>query len=87
MKTYGIIVKLGVSDNAEYPDSSAGNSSKTGFFIEKPEASKAFYFYEDEEMNCLFRTSRIVEIIKETDTEITFKTNNSVYQLTFNLFD
>ncbi len=85
MTTNTILIKLGVSDNAEFPDSSAGDESRTGYFSEKPTLNQGFYFSEHD--GSLFRTSYVVEITKETESEIVFKTNNSIYQLSFNLFD
>lgn len=81
----GILVKLGVADNAEFPESDAGNQSRSGTFSQKPTVMESFWM--DIGDGGLFRTSFIVEIISETDNVVVFKTNNSVYQLTTNLFE
>lgn len=80
----GVLIKLGVADDAEYPESNAGNQGHSGTFSEKPTVGQSFWLNTD---TGLFRTSFIVEIIKETDNSIIFKTNNSVYQVTTNLFE
>lgn len=78
----GILMKLDVSENAEYPDSDAGNTPRHGNFVEKPMVGKGFYL---ETENGLFRTSFLVEILSETENEMVFKTNNSIYKLYINV--
>jgi len=79
----GTIVKLGVAQEAEYPDSAAGDSPHCGQFGEKPTVGQTFFMHTE---RGIFKTSFIVKIIEESDNRMRFETNNSVYQLSINLF-
>jgi hypothetical protein len=81
---FGSLIKLGTSDDAEFPDSSAGNTPHCGGVIAKPTLGMPFYLRR---ANGLFGTSFVKEIVEETDNRVVFKTNNSVYQLSINLFE
>ncbi len=80
----GTIVKLVVATDAQYPESAAGDSPHCGTFIEKPTVGQSFWMDTN---GGVFRTSFIKKIIEESDNRMRFETNNSVYQLTINLFE
>ena len=85
MKTSGVLIKLGASAEAEFPESNKGDTPSSGYFLSRPIVGEGFIFYRDN--RSALHTSFIVSIVDEDKNSITFKTNNSVYQLTFNLFE
>lgn len=86
MKTNASIVKLGVAAEAEFPDSSAGDTPRSGYFLQKPAVGEPFIFHQDGDLSAL-RTSTVMAIQDESKDSIRFRTNNSIYQVTYNMFE
>ncbi len=80
----GSLIKIGVPSDAQNPESHKGDSPHGGTIFFKPEVGQPFLMSTEKGA---FRTSYVKEIIEETDNKVVFNTNNSVYQLTINLFE
>jgi hypothetical protein len=76
----GTLFKVETHEDAEIPNHN-GDGIRTGYFNDMPEVGCSFMLFDDEKMGRALRTSYIHKILERSDTEITFKTNNSIYKL------
>jgi hypothetical protein len=79
----GVVVKESELDNAPVPNNIKTGREVQGVFVDAPKMGERFNIaYTSGESGLrLFSTSPVAEIIYQTDMEVKFKTDNSIYLL------
>lgn len=75
------LTKLTELPDALHPNNIPEGAVHKGWMRTKPTLNERFYVYSEGYTN--FSTSGVQEIISEDETQITFKTYSSIYQLTY----
>jgi hypothetical protein len=83
MHILGVVTKEGDSDTPLVPGNVEIGREVQGVFVDYPKVGERFNIaHRNEERSLkLFSTSPVAEIIYQTDMEVKFKTDNSIYLL------